>query len=211
VQLLLEWNSKINLVSRRDEGNVWFSHVLHSLSLLFIVNLPRDGKVLDLGTGGGFPGIPLAIARPDLKLVLIDSVAKKVRAVEDMVARIGLMNVHTLCLRAEELGRGEEFVHAFDVVVARAVAPLDELVRWSRPLLKLPDHLSGAGQTVGTPALPHDISSPYLLCMKGGDLEGEIQRARVKAGAAEIHVFDLVINGGPVPPLEDKKVVVVRP
>src|ERR1700690_4224847 len=90
---LLEWNSKINLISRRDQENVWFSHVLHSLTPLFFVEFSKGLRVLDLGTGGGFPGIPLAIARPDLELVLLDSIKKKTLAVQDLVDQLGLAGV----------------------------------------------------------------------------------------------------------------------
>ena len=90
---VLEWNSKINLISRRDQENIWFSHVLHSLTPLFYIGFSDGLRVLDLGTGGGFPGIPLAIARPDLEVVLLDSIRKKTLVVQDLVDRLGLTGV----------------------------------------------------------------------------------------------------------------------
>lgn len=209
-ELLLEWNKKINLISRRDEENVWDAHILHALSILFLVRLPNQGKVLDLGTGGGLPGIPLAIVRPDLQFILVDSIAKKVRAVEDMVRRIGLENVLPVCSRVEELGRQDRFSHSFDVVIARAVAPLVDLLRWSRPLLRMSSTPGVIAQELRHRKLPHDISSPYLLCMKGGDVEAEVREARLKAGAAEIAVLDIVFRDGPIPTLEEKKLIVAR-
>lgn len=211
VEQLLTWNAKVNLISRRDEENVWESHILHSLSVLFFVRPPERGRMLDLGTGGGLPGLPLAILRPDIELLLVDATAKKVRAVEDMITRLGIHNVRAVWSRAEDLATMKGISGSFDVVVARAVAPLSDLVRWARPLLKGGPALSDPLQSFAGRNLPHEISSPYLLCMKGGDLEGEIQKAKVKTGITDILVLDLVINGGPFPSLEGKKIVVIRP
>lgn len=211
VEQLLTWNAKVNLISRRDEENVWESHILHSLSLLFFVHPPERARMLDLGTGGGLPGLPLAILRPDLELLLVDATAKKVRAVEDMIMRLGIHNVRAVWSRAEELEKMEGFSGSFDIVVARAVAPLSDLVRWARPLLRGGPRLSHPLQSFTGRNLPHEISSPYLLCMKGGDLEGEIQKAKLKTGITDILVLDLVIKGGSFPSLEGKKIVVVRP
>ena len=91
--LLREWNGRINLISRRDQENIWTAHILHSLSILFHLEIPASVRVLDLGSGGGLPGIPLAIARPDLTVVLLDSMAKKMRAVSDIVARLKLGDI----------------------------------------------------------------------------------------------------------------------
>jgi 16S rRNA (guanine527-N7)-methyltransferase len=210
-ELLLEWNRKINLISRRDEGNAWHSHILHALSVLFLVRPPPHGRVLDLGTGGGLPGIPLAIVRQDLDMVLIDSIHKKVRAVEDMVERLGIRNVRVICSRAEDLDASRGFARSFDIVVARAVASIEELVRWAKPLLK-PDHnTAGRLATLAATGLPHEISSPYLLCMKGGDVEGELQKAKTKVGVTEVLVLDLVYNGSLASSPGEKKIIVIRP
>lgn len=207
---LLEWNAKINLISRRDEENVWTAHILHSLSLLFMVDIPTGAQILDLGSGGGLPGIPLAIARPDLNFVLLDSIAKKVRAVDEIVRRLQLRNVEALCGRAEEIGARSTYRHRFDIVVARAVAPLVDLVRWGRPLLKRPaverPQIAGGGE-----GLPAEFPVPYLVAMKGGDLQGEIDQAKIKAGVKHLTVLALRLAGGPVEGLEDKKIVVVAP
>jgi len=136
VALLLEWNGKINLISRRDQENVWFAQILHSVSPWLFVDIARSLRVLDLGTGGGLPGIPLAILRPDLRLTLLDSIRKKADAVRQMAGALGLKNVDVVAGRAEEVGRQAAHRHSYDVVVARAVAKLSDLARWSRPLLK---------------------------------------------------------------------------
>ena len=127
VGLLLDWNGKINLISRRDQENVWFAHMLHSVSPWFFVDLAPGLRVLDLGTGGGLPGIPLAVLRPDLKLTLLDSIRKKVDAVRQMAGELGLTNVDAVVGRAEEIGREASHRHSYDVVVARAVARLTDL------------------------------------------------------------------------------------
>jgi 16S rRNA (guanine527-N7)-methyltransferase len=207
---LLEWNAKINLISRRDEENIWTAHILHSLSLLVMVKIPTGAQLLDLGSGGGLPGIPLAIARPDLQVVLLDSIAKKVRAVEEIVRDLQLRNVDGLCGRAEEIGARPPCRHRFDVIVARGVAPLVDLIRWGRPLLKQP-----AGHPPrfadGGERLPAEFPIPYLVAMKGGDLQTEIDQAKIKAGAEHLAVLTLRLSGGSVEGLEGKKIVVVAP
>jgi 16S rRNA (guanine527-N7)-methyltransferase len=187
VERLLEWNGKINLISRRDEESIWGAHILHSLSLLFFVHVMPGLSVLDLGTGGGLPGVPLAIVRPDLRFTLIDATRKKVLAVEEMVRDMGLKNVRVAWKRAEDLEV------RYDMVVARAVAPLADLVTWSRRLL---DPLSPAGE---------------LICFKGGDLTEEIRDARIRAGLQGEQVISLVFPGSAEAGLEEKKIVRIRP
>jgi 16S rRNA (guanine527-N7)-methyltransferase len=189
VQRLLEWNRKVNLVSRKDEENIWGAHILHSLSLLFVVDLAQGLSVLDLGTGGGLPGVPLAIVRPDLRFTLLDSTRKKVAAVEEMVEGLGLGNVRVEWKRAEDLAHGVRF----DVVVARGVAPLSDLVTWSVRLL---DSRSPAGE---------------LICYKGGDLAEEIRDARIRVGLRGEEVIPLVFWGSAEAGLEDKKIVRIHP
>jgi 16S rRNA (guanine527-N7)-methyltransferase len=210
-EFLLSWNRRINLISRRDEGNLWYSHILHALSLLFLVRLPMGGRVLDLGTGGGLPGIPLSIVRQDLDMVLIDSIQKKVRAVEDMIEQLGIRNVRVVCGRAEDIGGQEGFARSFDVVVVRAVASIEELLRWSKPLLKPQPRRAGMRGMLMATQLPHEISSPYLLCMKGGDVEGELQKATIKVGVTEVLLLDLVYEGSIMSSPGEKKIVIIRP
>src|SRR5207248_881622 len=115
-KLIKEWNAKINLISRKDEENLLAKHILHSLTLL-IPNIsdviPRGSKLLDLGTGGGFPGIPIGIVRPDLQITLCDSIQKKIGACENMIKRLGLTNIRTVVGRAEEFKKDSHFRNQF--------------------------------------------------------------------------------------------------
>ncbi len=196
VRLLLDWNKKVNLISRKDEENVWYSHIVHSLLPLTLVQIPPGLSLLDLGSGGGLPGIPMAIVRPDLRLTLLDSIRKKTTAVDDMVLKLGLPNVKVLTGRAEELQR--QSTERFDIVIARAVAPLVDLIKWSRPLVRRP-------VASGTPELP----LPALLAMKGGDLAAELEQARIKTRAAGIRIHALNFDIPDPSLLEEKKLCVV--
>ncbi len=209
VGFLLDWNGKINLISRRDQENVWFAHILHSVSPWFFVELAPGLRVLDLGTGGGLPGIPLAILRPDLRLTLLDSIRKKVDAVRQMVSALGLANVDVVAGRAEEISREAGHRHSYDVVVARAVARLSDLTKWSRPFLKEERGLrmvpSGNVQ-VGVERTRIDGSC--LLTLKGGDLEAEVREAVVRG--ARVQVVPLVFPGCEQIGLEEKKLLIVH-
>lgn len=215
--LLLEWNSKVNLISRRDEENVWWSHILHSLSLLFFLTPPEGARILDLGTGGGLPGIPLAIVRNDLHITLLDSIQKKTTAVANMVDQLALPNVQVMTGRAEEIGRKTHGVKGvtqvpagvgFEIVLARAVAPLEELIRWAKPLLRNSRRMKVINRLPQTPE--GGLSTPLLVAMKGGDLEEEIRRARQRAPQALINAAALQFPGSQEIGLEEKRIVTVR-
>lgn len=199
VERLLEWNKKINLISRRDVENVWFSHILHSIALLFFVDIPQEWRILDMGSGGGLPGIPLAIVRPDLRVTLLDSIRKKTMATDEIAQFLQLKNISVRTGRAEELAGGKGF-DPFDMVVARAVASLEDLARWSRPLVRTGHRQIAAGEKSG---------APHLLALKGGDLAGEIERAR-KIGGIAITVIQMTFEGSLELNLEDKKLVLVH-
>ncbi len=207
VNLLQEWNSKINLISRADIQNTWFNHILHSLSILFFVSIPAESKVLDLGTGGGLPGIPLAVLRKDLRFTLLDSIAKKMRAVEDMIASLSLTNVEVVTGRAESLAAQERFKCGYDVVISRAVAPLVDLVKWSKPFLRKPSRTHVA--STHAPHVRH-YPTPYLLALKGGDLTSELAVIRLKTGQKKIDVLNLTFDGSEEIGLQDKKIVIVH-
>lgn len=194
IVLLKDWNTKINLISRRDSSDAWFSHILHSVSILFFIDIPNGSRILDLGTGGGLPGIPISIVRPDLKITLLDSIRKKTFALTDIVERLKLQNVQIITGRVEEIanqGSGKRF----DSVFSRAVAPLTDLIKWSRPLIS-----SKKGSS----------TLPALVALKGGDLDDEIETARIKTGIASIDVMSLVFEGSAEIGLEDKKLIMVR-
>jgi 16S rRNA (guanine527-N7)-methyltransferase len=148
------WNPRINLISRADLDNLYIRHVLHALSIARFAGFNPGCEVMDLGTGGGFPGIPLAIVFPEVRFLLVDLIEKKIRAVEAMYRALGLQNVGVRQAAAETLEQ------RFDFVLSRAVAPLSVLDAWSRPLLR-----SGSAADV-----PNG-----LIALKGGDLTGEMK------------------------------------
>ena len=134
--LLLNYNQDINLVSRKETDLLWEKQILHCLSLLVYREFPQGLEVCDFGTGGGLPGIILAIIRPDLYLTLVDSRQKKVAVVQKIVDDLGLSNVRVICGRGELLGKQAEWNQRFSVITARAVAPMIDLVRWTIGLRK---------------------------------------------------------------------------
>ena len=134
--LLLYYNQEINLVSRKEIDFLWEKQIMHCLSLLVYREIPRGSEVCDFGTGGGLPGIILAIIRPDLYLTLVDSRQKKVAVVQKIVDDLGLPNVRVICGRGELLGKKAEWNQRFSVITARAVGPLIDLVRWTIGLRK---------------------------------------------------------------------------
>ena len=128
--LYRDWNAKINVISRKDIDNLYVNHVLHSLSIATVVRFRSGAKILDLGTGGGFPGIPLAILFPDVEFHLIDGIAKKIRVCNEIITELGLTNVKAEQKRAEELKKP-----VYDFVVTRAVAKMEKLAEWSMRLI----------------------------------------------------------------------------
>ncbi len=177
-----EWNEKINVISRKDIGGLYEKHVLHSLSIAAIFDFNPGSEIIDIGTGGGFPGIPLAIFFPEVKFHLVDSIAKKLKVVEAAAAALELKNVTTQHSRAEEIKNRK-----FDYAVSRAVAPLKDLWTWSKPLLKSgarnqQPRVENANSRLSTP----DSPLPGLICLKGGDLTLEIQESGTKPTVIEV-------------------------
>ena len=171
--LYIDWNEKVNVISRKDIDNFYVHHVLHSLAIAAKCAFPTGLEVLDLGCGGGFPGIPLAIFFPEVHFHLVDSINKKLRVVNEISAAIGLSNITTQHTRAEDIKNRK-----FDVVVSRAVAPLKDLYYWSKPLLHK--------KPVNDPAKIHG-----LICLKGGDLALEIAESNTRPRIWEIEkIFD---------------------
>jgi 16S rRNA (guanine527-N7)-methyltransferase len=164
--LYKEWNEKINVISRKDIDSLYLKHVLHSLSIAAIVDFKPGTEVIDIGTGGGFPGVPLAIFFPETRFHLVDSIAKKLKVVEGVAEGVGLTNITTQHTRAEEIKNRK-----FDFAVSRAVAPLKDLWRWANPLVKKGNEM--------------EVKNG-LICLKGGDLAQEISDSGVKPRVAGI-------------------------
>jgi len=183
-ELLLAWNKKVNLISRKDEHSVLSKHILHSLSIVFFHRFKKGERVLDLGTGGGLPGIPLAIAFPNTLFLLIDAIGKKINACQDMIVQLGLKNVVAQKIRSDEL-KGVKF----DAIVSRQVAAMPELCKWAAPLLK---------------------KGGKLISLKGGFLDDEIRDALIYG--AEHLCFPEHIEQHPIDFLGEKfaqKVVII--
>lgn len=154
------WNAQINVVSRKDVGSLYLHHVLHSLAIARFLTLMPGAQVLDVGTGGGFPGIPLAILFPETRFHLVDSIGKKIKVVREVAAGLGLENVEADHIRAEQIDT------RYDFVVSRAVTRLAEFYPWVQgKFLKKDRH-----------ALPNGI-----IYLKGGDLQAEIRESRLPA------------------------------
>ena len=177
-ELYSDWNSKINVISRKDIDALYEKHVLHSLSIAAVFGLPPGTEVVDIGTGGGFPGVPLAIFFPEVQFHLVDSIGKKLKVIEGVKEALGLSNITTQHGRAEEIKNRK-----FDFAVSRAVAPLKDLLHWCRPLLK------GGKHTI-TSADGEEAYKPGLIALKGGDLSQEIAESGAKPKMIELrHLF----------------------
>lgn len=157
-RLYPEWNEKINVISRKDIENLYTNHILHSLSIAKFTDFKPGSTILDMGTGGGFPGIPLAIMFPDCKFHLVDRTGKKIKVATDIATKIGLTNV------TFQHGDVAEVKEKFDFVVSRAVMQLDSLIPLIRKNIKK-DCIN---------SIPNG-----LICLKGGELEGEIGKVKM--------------------------------
>jgi 16S rRNA (guanine527-N7)-methyltransferase len=172
-KLFEEWNQKINVISRKDMEHFYEHHVLHSLAIATQFDFPGGYHIMDLGTGGGFPSIPLAIFFPGVHFHLVDSINKKLKVAEAISSAIKLKNITVQHTRAEDIKNKK-----FDVVVSRAVAPLKDLWYWSKPLL----NKKPVDQ-------PKKITG--LICLKGGDLSQEIHESGLRPRVWEISkIFD---------------------
>ena len=163
----IDWNEKINVISRKDIGHLYLKHVLHSLSIAALFDFAEGTSIIDIGTGGGFPGIPLAIYFPNVQFHLVDSIGKKLKVVQAVTETLDLKNVTVQHIRAEEIKNRK-----FDFAVSRAVAPLKELWQWSKPLLQKKnknEFING------------------LICLKGGDLALEISESGLRPNQIDLH------------------------
>lgn len=161
--LYRDWNEKINVISRKDIDGLYEKHVLHSLSIATIFEFKPGTRILDLGCGGGFPGIPLALFFPEVDFLMVDSIAKKLKVVNAVAEAIGLKNIRTQHSRIEDI-KGVQF----DFVVSRAVAPLKTLWQWSKPLIRKD------GKHHDPQLISKGDHAPGLICLKGGDLAQEV-------------------------------------
>ena len=162
--LYMEWNAQINVISRKDMDNLYVKHVLHSLAIAKVITFSDGTKILDVGTGGGFPGIPLAILFPKVEFLLVDSIGKKIKVVNEVATSIGLKN-----LRAQHT-RAEQVVGQFDFVVSRAVTKMKVFQQWVRKRISTKQN---------------NILFNGILYLKGGDLTEELQ------GIKNVDVYDI--------------------
>lgn len=172
-ELYTEWNAKINVISRKDIEGLYEKHVLHSLSIAAVFTFKPAAEIIDIGTGGGFPGVPLAIFFPEVSFHLVDSIGKKLKIIEAVKEAVGLSNITTQHIRAEEIKNRK-----FDFAVSRAVAPLKELWNWSQPLLR---------NTKFQIKNSNEAIKSGLICLKGGNLSQEISESGVNPKVIEIN------------------------
>jgi len=165
--LYRNWNDKINVISRKDIDQLYLRHVLHSLSIAKYITFNTGQHVLDIGTGGGFPGIPLAILFPETNFTLVDSIRKKIRVVEAVIDSLKLKNVRAKQIRAEKI------TEKYDVVVCRAVAPLSKLIQWTK-------------KNIADSSDMNIVNG--LIALKGGDLSSEIN-SRYKTNTIDIQNY----------------------
>ena len=179
-ELYKDWNSKINVISRKDIESLYEKHVLHSLSIAAVFHFEPGVEIIDIGTGGGFPGIPLAIFFPEVQFHLVDSIAKKIKVVNAIAESIGLKNVTTQNIRAEEIKNKK-----FDFAVSRSVASLKDLWKWSKPLLR---NLKFKVQSSEFMAPRSELmtQNSALIRLKGGDLAIEIQESGIRPTVLEL-------------------------
>jgi len=164
-ELYQDWNKKINVVSRKDVELLYERHILHSLGIAKVIEFQSMAEIMDLGTGGGFPGIPLAIMFPESNFYLVDSIAKKIRVANEVIEALGLENI-----KAEQI-RAEQVEQEFDFIVSRAVAPLKTLVYWSQgKFLRMYNHSLKNG----------------IISLKGGDLSEELKEVKRKSKVFEL-------------------------
>lgn len=169
-ELYAYWNAQINVISRKDMDQFYERHVLHSLAIAKYFSFKPGTKILDIGTGGGFPSIPLAIFFPEVQITACDSIGKKIKVVSEVAHALELTNLHPY------VGRAEQLHHTYDYIVSRAVAPLNELYGWSKNLL----------------ALKWNNEKPNgWICLKGGDLQEEVKTTQKMAPHLQIETHQL--------------------
>ncbi len=186
---ILHWNTKINLISRLDEENLYVKHILHSLAILKYIDIPAKSKCMDIGTGGGFPGIPLKIAAPEISMLLVDSIRKKASVAEMMAKHTGLRKITAICSRVEDLAKNPQYKNSFNFIFARAVARMNELVDWSKDLI---------------------AENGQFVFLKGGPLDEEIYFLKRDFPNITVEEIPIQILGIDWFHKDEKKIIVCR-
>lgn len=169
MELLIEWNNKMNLTAITEPNDIILKHFIDSITIE--KNIKNGAKLLDVGTGAGFPGIPLSIIRNDLKITLMDSLNKRINFLDEVIKENNLNNVDTIHSRAEELGRNKDYREQFDVVTSRAVAALDVLLEYMLPFVKV---------------------GGYCICMKGSNIEEEVENSKKALAVLNGKIEDII-------------------
>lgn len=186
---LVYWNQQVNLISRKDEDKIMEYHILHSLAILKYIEIPKKSRCLDIGTGGGFPGLPLTIANPDIKMLLTDSIAKKIKITSMLAKHTGIRHLEAKTMRVEDLMKQKDHIAHYDFIFARAVARIKMLMGWTYQLLKK--------------------DGKYVL-LKGGDLSEEIDEAKKSFPNYEFNVIPIQMIGAEQFEQEEKKIVIIK-
>ncbi len=186
---------------------MWTNHILVSAAFLFVLSIEDGSRVLDLGTGGGLPGIVLGIMRPGIEFVLIDSIRKKTNAVVEISKSLNLRNVTVVCGRAEELNMRPSFKNGFDAVIARSVARLDLLVEWGFPFLRKPTIAQKGVENTGQKT---HLRGPAIVTMKGGDTAEEEEHTLRRFPASRIRSIPLSFTGSEILQNSEKKILIVE-
>lgn len=184
-EIILEWNQKVNVISRKNVSTE--NIILNSVFFLVKYKFNSNAKVLDIGTGGGFPGIPLKILFPDITITLCDSIRKKINVVDDTIKRMNLLNAEAVCSRAEELETNNKYFRKFDYVVSKSVAPLESLFKWGKNLIK---------------------EDGLFLCIKGGNMSDEINDLTKRNKSVSVEVIEYSFPD--LYYIEDKKLVIIK-
>jgi 16S rRNA (guanine527-N7)-methyltransferase len=197
VNLLLQKNKEVNLISRNSEKFIWEEHILHSISFLFKVKINPNSEILDLGTGGGLPGVPIKIIIPDLKITFLDSTKKKILALSEFLSQLKLVQSKAVSFRAEEAS--ENYKNKYDYVIARGVSTIKELVNWAYPFLKTNENSFDE----------NFIPSGSLLVQKGGDISKEISQVNKHKKIKNLEIINLDFQDSDTLKNPDKKLIVV--
>jgi 16S rRNA (guanine527-N7)-methyltransferase len=209
--LLIEWNRKINLISRRSEGEIWEEQILHSISFLTRIRLQDFASVIDVGTGGGLPGIPLKILMPGLSMTLVDSTRKKIDAVQLIIRSLGIDGIEAIWSRAEDLNRNKKERRYFDYVICRAVGPLIDIWNYGYPLLLSPLSIKNNVQMETNSHISEKlfVGPGAVIALKGGDISEEVREIERRKGIA-ITAINITLNTKEILNNNEKKIVIMR-